>query len=66
MAYVVRRPGSNLSEWQVMEYVAKQVAPYKKIRKVVFVDSIRRSAAGKILRRELASQVKGTVPMSRL
>lgn len=25
MAFVVRQPGSNLSEWQVMDYVAKQV-----------------------------------------
>lgn len=53
-ALVVRKPGSNLDEAQVMDYVAKQVAPYKKIRKVVFVNSIPKSAAGKILRRELA------------
>ncbi|CAL5371678.1 unnamed protein product [Camellia sinensis] len=32
MAFVVRHPQSNLSEAQVMDFVAKQVAPYKKIR----------------------------------
>ncbi|XP_058102233.1 4-coumarate--CoA ligase-like 9 [Magnolia sinica] len=55
MAYVVRKPGSTLTEKQVMDFVAKQVAPYKKIRRVAFVNSIPKSAAGKILRRELVS-----------
>ncbi|KAL7190252.1 hypothetical protein ACSBR2_022519 [Camellia fascicularis] len=53
MAFVVRHPQSNLNEAQVMDFVAKQVAPYKKIRRVVFVNSIPRSPAGKILRKEL-------------
>ncbi|WOL09518.1 4-coumarate--CoA ligase-like 6 [Canna indica] len=53
VAFIVRSSGSNLSAKDVMEFVAKQVAPYKKVRKVVFVNSIPRSAAGKILRREL-------------
>nr|WGU11320.1 4-coumarate:CoA ligase 6 [Crinum x powellii] len=53
VAYVVRRPGSMLASCEVMDYVAKQVAPYKKVRKVVFVDSIPKSPAGKILRRLL-------------
>ncbi|XP_045803451.1 4-coumarate--CoA ligase-like 9 [Trifolium pratense] len=53
MAFVVRKPGSNITAAQVMEYVAKQVAPYKKIRRVSFVNSIPKSPAGKILRREL-------------
>ncbi|KAJ0976984.1 hypothetical protein J5N97_012458 [Dioscorea zingiberensis] len=55
MAFVVRQPGSNLTELDVMEFVAKQVAPYKKIRRVAFVKTIPKSAAGKILRRELVS-----------
>ncbi|PQQ17354.1 4-coumarate--CoA ligase-like 9 [Prunus yedoensis var. nudiflora] len=55
MAYVVRKPGSNINEAAVMDFVAKQVAPYKKIRRVSFINSIPKSPAGKILRRELIS-----------
>lgn len=53
MAYVVRKKGSNLSEREVMEFVAKQVAPYKKVRKVAFVTEIPKNASGKILRKDL-------------
>ncbi|GMJ14005.1 hypothetical protein like AT5G63380 [Hibiscus trionum] len=53
MAYVVRKPGSSITEAQVIDYIAKQVAPYKKIRRVAFIDLIPKSPAGKILRREL-------------
>nr|AFZ78522.1 4-coumarate: CoA ligase [Populus tomentosa] len=53
MAYVVRKPGSSITEAQIMDFIAKQVAPYKKIRRVAFTDGIPRSPAGKILRREL-------------
>ncbi|KAG0478347.1 hypothetical protein HPP92_013066 [Vanilla planifolia] len=57
MAFVVRQPGSTLNSAAVMNFVAKQVSPYKKIRKVEFVDAIPKSAAGKILRRELIARV---------
>ncbi|KAI3727032.1 hypothetical protein L1987_66840 [Smallanthus sonchifolius] len=53
MAYVVRKPGSKISEAQIMEIIAKQVSPYKKIRKVAFINAIPKTPAGKILRREL-------------
>ncbi|EOA36845.1 hypothetical protein CARUB_v10008763mg [Capsella rubella] len=53
MAYVVRNTGSSLSEKSIMEFVAKQVAPYKRIRKVVFVTSIPKNPSGKILRKDL-------------
>jgi acyl-coenzyme A synthetase/AMP-(fatty) acid ligase len=36
--------------------VAQQVAPYKKLRGVRFVESIPRSATGKILRRKLKAE----------
>ncbi|XP_059442626.1 4-coumarate--CoA ligase-like 9 [Corylus avellana] len=55
MAFVVRKPGSNITEAQVIDFIAKQVAPYKKIRRVSFINSIPKSPAGKILRRELVT-----------
>lgn len=69
VAFVVRKSGSGLSCTQVMEYVAKQVSPYKKVRKVVFVESIPKSPAGKVLRRLLreslaASAVAGPTSYS--
>uniref|UniRef100_M4EAL4 Uncharacterized protein n=1 Tax=Brassica campestris TaxID=3711 RepID=M4EAL4_BRACM len=53
MAYVTRTLGSNLSEKQVIDFISKQVAPYKKIRKVAFINSIPKTASGKILRKDL-------------
>ncbi|KAK4362585.1 hypothetical protein RND71_017826 [Anisodus tanguticus] len=55
MAYIVRRPGSTISESQIIDVIAKQVAPYKKIRRVAFINAIPKSPAGKILRRELVN-----------
>lgn len=53
MAYVVRKTGSTISESAVMEFIAKQVAPYKRIRRVAFVASIPKNPSGKILRKDL-------------
>ncbi|KAG6528793.1 4-coumarate--CoA ligase-like 7 [Zingiber officinale] len=53
MALVVPQPGSNLSEIEIMDLIAKQVAPYKKIRKVVFTNYIPKTPSGKILRAAL-------------
>ncbi|MGW0879855.1 4-coumarate--CoA ligase family protein [Streptomyces sp. NPDC002671] len=52
-AFVVRQPAIDLSENEIMLYVAERVAPYKRVRKVTFVASVPRAASGKILRREL-------------
>ncbi|MFE5481309.1 4-coumarate--CoA ligase family protein [Streptomyces sp. NPDC056527] len=53
-AFVVRQASAaDLNGEDVMAYVAAKVAPYKKIRRVEFVDGVPRAASGKILRREL-------------
>ncbi|KAM7517342.1 hypothetical protein LguiA_006925 [Lonicera macranthoides] len=53
MAYVVRKTGSNVSENAIMDFIAKLVAPYKRIRRVAFVASIPKNPSGKILRKDL-------------
>ena len=52
-AFVVKQSGAELTESEVMEFVAGQVAPYKKVRQVAFIDAIPKSASGKILRKDL-------------
>ncbi|PON82803.1 2,3-dihydroxybenzoate-AMP ligase [Trema orientale] len=53
MAFVVKRPGSVVYESQIKDFIAEKVAPYKRIRKLKFIDAIPRNAQGKVLRREL-------------
>ena len=50
-AFVVR--SGEVSGEALMDYVAAEVAPYKKLREVEFIDEIPKSASGKILRRVL-------------
>jgi 4-coumarate--CoA ligase len=52
-AFVVRAQGSAIDAGAVKSFVAEHVAHYKKVRLVEFVDTIPKSASGKILRREL-------------
>src|SRR6478609_2376852 len=52
-AFVVKQSGAELTADEVMEFVAGEVAPYKKVRQVEFIDAIPKSASGKILRKDL-------------
>jgi acyl-CoA synthetase (AMP-forming)/AMP-acid ligase II len=50
-AFVVRKGAATAEE--IMAFVAERVAPFKRVRRVDFVDAIPKSASGKILRRLL-------------
>ncbi|MEU2348349.1 4-coumarate--CoA ligase family protein [Modestobacter sp. NPDC049651] len=55
-AFVVRAPGSALDEDAVKAFIAERVAPHKKVRLVEFIDQVPKSAAGKILRKDLKAR----------
>jgi len=56
-AFVVRQDaGADLTEDEVMSFVAELIAPHKKVRVVEFIDVIPKSASGKILRKDLRAR----------
>jgi len=55
-AFVVLRSAATASEADLLAFVAERVAPYKKVRRLEFVDSIPKSPTGKILRRLLVER----------
>ncbi|GAA3460903.1 4-coumarate--CoA ligase family protein [Saccharothrix longispora] len=55
-AFVVLQPGASLDAEGVMSFVAAQVSPHKKVRVVEFIEAIPKSAAGKILRKDLRAR----------
>lgn len=52
-AFVVLKPDVATTSTDIMDFVAEQVANYKQIRLLEFVEEIPKSASGKILRRLL-------------
>ena len=61
-AFVVIKEGQSPIAEEIMEFIAGQVATFKQIRQVQFVDSIPKNASGKILRRVLIEKERGTTP----
>lgn len=55
-AYVVLKSEGSTDE--ILDFVAKQVAPYKKIRRIETIDRIPKSLSGKILRKDLVEREK--------
>ena len=55
-AFVVAAPDAELTADAVQDFVAAQVAPYKKVRRVEFIEQVPKSASGKILRKDLRTR----------
>jgi acyl-CoA synthetase (AMP-forming)/AMP-acid ligase II len=55
-AFVVKQEGAEISEDDVMSFVAERIAPHKKVRVVEFIDQIPKSGSGKILRKDLRAR----------
>jgi long-chain acyl-CoA synthetase len=53
-AYVVLRPGANVSEAEVIEHCRPHLAAYKLPRSVRFVADLPKTSTGKVMRRELS------------
>lgn len=53
VAFVELKSGARPTADEIMEHANSQIAYYKKIREVIFVDAMPLSAAGKILKKEL-------------
>jgi long-chain acyl-CoA synthetase len=52
-AYVVRRPGSSVTEAELVEWARGEMAAFKYPRSIEFRDTLPTSATGKVLKREL-------------
>ena len=55
-AFVVLRPGQAVEEGTLIALAREHLAPFKLPKKVVFVDTLPRNTAGKLLKRELRKQ----------
>lgn len=64
-AFIVKQDHASPTEDEIIDFVARKVAPYKKIRQVEFIDTIPKSPTGKILRKELRSRISALGRMPR-
>eukprot|EP01114_Cavostelium_apophysatum_P019142 TRINITY_DN6081_c0_g1_i1.p1 TRINITY_DN6081_c0_g1~~TRINITY_DN6081_c0_g1_i1.p1 ORF type:complete len:538 (+),score=64.11 TRINITY_DN6081_c0_g1_i1:35-1648(+) len=58
-AFIVLKPNAKISESEIAKWLEDRVAPHKKLRGgIIFIDSIPKTASGKILRRVLVQHAK--------
>jgi fatty-acyl-CoA synthase len=57
VALVVARPGVDVSAEAIIALCRKNLASYKCIKEVRFIDAIPKNAVGKVLKKELRAQL---------
>jgi long-chain acyl-CoA synthetase len=57
VAFIVLKVGAEATVEELMEYCAKNVSPYKKIRQIIFKKQLPVSGAGKVLKTELRKEL---------
>jgi long-chain acyl-CoA synthetase len=62
-AFVVRKPGSAVTQDELVSYCQENLAPYKVPRQVEFRGELPKSAVGKLLRRVLAEDERAKAGM---
>jgi long-chain acyl-CoA synthetase len=58
VAFVVLKAGAQATAEELLEYCAKNVSAYKKIRQIIFKNQLPVSGAGKVLKTELRKDLK--------
>jgi len=59
MAFIVRQPGSEITEDEIIAALRPRLASYKLPMGISFIDAVPKSASGKILRRVLRDRLAG-------
>jgi acyl-CoA synthetase (AMP-forming)/AMP-acid ligase II len=59
VAFVARREGADVTADELVEHCRARLAKYKVPKDVTFIDALPRNPSGKVLKRELRTQVDG-------
>ena len=57
VAFVQLKAAAAADQTEIMEFVNREVAPYKKVRELILIDAIPVSEVGKVLKRELRARL---------
>lgn len=56
IGFIVLQPGKKATDNEIIDFVTKRVAPYKKINQITFLNQIPKNPSGKILRKVLKEE----------
>ncbi|MBW2595778.1 MAG: AMP-dependent synthetase, partial [Deltaproteobacteria bacterium] len=57
VAFIVKRPGEKVSEQDITDICRENLAGYKRVKEVKFVDSLPKNAVMKVLKQALRNQL---------